>query len=73
MLSQHAVLIHSAECQVKRCMKLLQQLQLSDLVGDLNHLTSNAGVGMPATASLVMFGRYSPPTNQGMMRMSLAC
>ncbi|KAL0050812.1 hypothetical protein WJX82_007614 [Trebouxia sp. C0006] len=43
--------------EVKRCMKLLLQLQLSDLVGDLNHLRSNAGVGMPATASLVMFGR----------------
>lgn len=73
LLSQHAVLMRSAACQVKRCMKLLLQLQLSDLVGDLNHLRSNAGVGMPATASLVMFGRYSPPSNQGMMRMSLPC
>ncbi|DBA79811.1 hypothetical protein WJX77_011348 [Trebouxia sp. C0004] len=45
--------------EVKRCMRLLQQVQLSDLVGDLNHLRSNAGVGMPATASLVMFGRAS--------------
>ena len=71
MLSQHVVLMCSAWCQVKRCIKLLQQLQLSDLVGDLNHLRSNAGVGMPATASLVMFGRYSPPSDQGIMRMSL--
>ena len=58
---------------MKRCIKLLQQLQLSDLVGDLNHLRSNAGVGMPATASLVMFGRYSPPSDQGIMRTSLPC
>ncbi|KAL0021447.1 hypothetical protein WJX79_000584 [Trebouxia sp. C0005] len=43
--------------EVKQCMKLLQQLQLSDLVGDLNHLTSSAGVGVPASASLIMFGR----------------
>jgi len=54
-------------------MRLLQQLQLSELVGDLNYLRSNAGVGMPATASLVMFGRYSPPSDQGIMRMSLPC
>lgn len=53
-------------------MKLLQQLQLSDLVGDLNHLTSSAGVGVPASASLIMFGRYSPSSDQGILRMSPA-
>ncbi len=73
MCFQHAVLMRPVRCQVKRCMRLLQQLQLSELVGDLNYLRSNAGVGMPATASLVMFGRYSPPSDQGIMRMSLPC
>ena len=46
--------------QVTRCMKLLQQLQLSDLVGDLSQLSSSAGLGMPSSASIVMFDRCAP-------------
>lgn len=41
-------------------MKLLQQLQLSDLVGDLSQLSSSAGLGMPSSASIVMFDRCAP-------------
>lgn len=44
--------------QVNRCLKLLQQLQLSELLRDLYHLSSHDVVHMPSSASVVMFGRY---------------
>lgn len=43
--------------QVNRCLKLLQQLKLSELLADLHHLSSPNAVQMPSTASVVMFGR----------------
>ena len=36
---------------------MLQQMQLTELLGDLNHLSQYGAVHMPSSASVIMFGR----------------